>query len=337
MERILPVGKLDMALLSSLLGRYTDSGEGIAIGAKVGEDAAVLDFGDRYLVTKTNPITFPTDEIGWYLVNVCVNNMVVRGVRPRWMLNCILLPEGKTTPEMVEGIFRQIYEASRAVDVLVVGGHTEVTHNLDRPIVVGHLIGDAPRDALVATGGARVGDVILITKAVGIEGTSIVAREMEADLLKKGISENLILRAQQFLFDPGIDVYHEALAAAETGWVHSMTDATEGGLATALHEMSEAGEVGVRVEAEKIPVLPETREICEAYALDPIGLIASGMLILTASPERAGGLRQRLRALGVACAAIGVVTPSDEGRLLVKQSETSTLPYFAVDELTKIL
>ena len=337
MDRILPVGKLDMPLLSSLLGRYTDSGEGIPIGAKVGEDAAVLDYGDRYLVTKTNPITFPTDEIGWYLVNVCVNNMVVRGVRPRWMLNCILLPEGKTTPEMVEGIFRQIYEASREVDVMVVGGHTEVTHNLDRPIVVGHLIGDTPREDLVATGGARVGDAVLITKAVGIEGTSIIAREMEEDLIRKGISEQLILRAQQFLFDPGIGVYHEALAAAETGWVNCMTDATEGGLATALHEMSEAGEIGVRIHAEKIPVLPETQEICQVYELNPIGLIASGMLILTASPERVDELRERLSALGVACAAIGVVTPSDEGRLLVNQSDISDLPYFAVDELTKIL
>jgi hydrogenase maturation factor len=337
MERTLPVGKLDMAFLSSLLGRYTDSGEGIAIGAKVGEDAAVLDFGDRYLVTKTNPITFPTDEIGWYLVNVCVNNMVVRGVRPRWMLNCILLPEGKTTPEMVEEIFRQIYEASRAVDVMVVGGHTEVTHNLDRPIVVGHLIGDAPRETLVTTGGAKVGDAVLITKAVGIEGTSIIAREMEDDLIKKGISENLIRRAQQFLFDPGIGVYHEALAAAETGWVNCMTDATEGGLATALHELSEAGEVGVRIDAEKIPVLPETQEICQVYGLDPIGLIASGMLILTANPERVDGLKQRLSALGVACTPIGLVTPSDEGRLLVNQGDVSALPYFAVDELTKIL
>ncbi len=337
MERILPVGKLDMDFLSSLLGSYTDSGEGIVIGAKVGEDAAVLDFGDRYLVTKTNPITFPTDEIGWYLVNVCVNNMVVRGVRPRWMLNCILLPEGKTTPEMVEGIFRQIYEASRAFDVMVVGGHTEVTHNLDRPIVVGHLIGDAPRDALVTTRGAKVGDAVLITKAVGIEGTSIIAREMEDDLIEKGISKNLIRRAQQFLFDPGIGVYHEALAAAETGWVNCMTDATEGGLATALHELSEAGEVGVRIDAEKIPVLPETQEICQVYGLDPTGLIASGMLILTTSPERVDGLRQRIGELGVACTPIGVVTPSDDGRLLVHQSEESDLPYFAVDELTKIL
>ena len=337
MERILPVGKLEMAFLSSLLDRYTDSGEGIVIGAKVGEDATVLDLGDRYLVTKTNPITFPTDEIGWYLVNVCVNNMVVRGVQPRWMLNCILLPEGKTTPEFVEQIFRQIYEASRVVDVRVVGGHTEVTHNLDRPIVVGHLIGDAPRGALVATGGAKVGDVVLVTKAVGIEGTSIIAREMEDDLIKKGLSENLILRAQQFLFEPGIGVYHEALALAETGWVSSMTDATEGGLATALHEMAEAGKVGVRIDAEKIPVLPETREICQAYGLDPIGLIASGMLILTARPERVDELRQRLSTLDVALAPIGVVTPSDEGRLLVNQNEASDLPYFAVDELTKIL
>ena len=132
-------------------------------------------------------------------------------------------------------------------------------------------------------------------------------------------------------------MYHEALAAAKTGWVNSMTDATEGGLATALHEMSEASGVGLKIDAEKIPVLPETHEICEAYGLDPIGLIASGMLLMTTSPMRVEGLSHRLSALGVACTPIGVVTLADEGRLLETQGQVSALPYFAVDELTKIL
>ena len=115
MGETLPVGKLDMSFLSGLLKKYTAKDESVTIGARVGEDAAVLDIGDRFLIAKTNPITFATDEIGWYVVNVCVNNMVVHGVRPRWMLNCVLLPEGKTTPQLVEDIFRQIYQASQQV------------------------------------------------------------------------------------------------------------------------------------------------------------------------------------------------------------------------------
>jgi hydrogenase expression/formation protein HypE len=297
----------------------------------------VLDMGDRFLVAKTNPITFATDEIGWYVVNVCVNNMVVRGVRPRWMLNCILLPEGKTTPQMVEGIFRQIYEASSQVGVLIIGGHTEVTYGLDRPIITGFVIGEIDREHLIATGGAKVGDTIMVTKALGVEGTAIIAREKADDLKQKGCSADFIARAQNFLYDPGISVFQDALTAAETGLIHSMTDATEGGLATALHELAEAAEVGVLIEAENVPVLPETAQICAEYGIDPMGLIASGMLIMTAAPEGVGEVRRQMLKIGVDCTPIGTVTAREAGCRLSKAGEESDLPYYGTDELTRVL
>lgn len=338
MEDVLSVGKLDMAFLSGLLKKYTATqDERVAIGAKIGEDAAVVDFGDRYLVAKTNPITFATDEIGWYVVNVCVNNMVVRGVRPRWMMNTILLPEDKTTPKLVEDIFRQIYEASQKVGVSIIGGHTEVTFGLDRPIVTGFVIGEIGRESLVATSGAEVGDTVLITKALGVEGTAIIASELADTLREKGYSDEFVSRAQGYLYDPGISVYKDALAAADTGTVHAMTDATEGGLATALHEMAEAAGVGLLIEAEKIPVMPETGKICEEFGIDPIGLIASGMLIMTAPPDAVESLCGALDKAGVPCTPIGEVRPADEGRRLSKAGEVADLPYFANDELTKVL
>jgi hydrogenase maturation factor len=328
MAETLPVGKLDMSFLSGLLENYTSKDESIAIGAKIGEDAAALEFGDRYLVAKTNPITFATDEIGW---------MVVRGVRPRWMMNCVLLPEDKTSPQMVEDIFRQIYEASREVGVLIIGGHTEVTYGLDRPIVTGFLMGEVERERLVPTSGAQVGDTVLVTKAVGVEGTAIIARELEDTLREKGNTDEFISRAQKFLYDPGISVFQDALTAAETGLVHGMTDATEGGLATALHEMAEAAEVGLMIDAEKIPVLPETEKICADLDIDPIGLIASGMLIMTANSQSVDELRDHLAKINIACTPIGTVTPASEGRRLSKAGKASDLPYYATDELTKVL
>ena len=337
MGEILPVGKLDMHLLTRLLQSYTLIDERVAIGPKVGEDAAVLDFGDRYLVAKTNPITFATEEIGWYLVNVCVNNMVVRGVRPRWMLNTILLPEGKTTAEMVEQIFRQIYQACSEVDVLIIGGHTEVTFGLDRPLAVGCLIGEIERQRLIPTGGAQPGDTVLVTKSLAIEGTAILAREKQETLLRKGYDLEFIQRAQGFLYDPGISVYDEALTAAETGVVHAMTDATEGGLATALHELAEAAGVGLRIEAESIPIRAETQKICAEFGIEPMGLIASGMLILTAPQQKADDLRRQLAERGLTCTAIGSITPRENGRLLSVEGELVELPYYASDELTRAL
>lgn len=336
MTNVLPVGKLDMTFLNGLLAKYTGGDERVKIGARVGEDAAVVDLGDRYLVTKTNPITFATNQIGWYVVNVCVNNMVVRGLKPRWMLNCILLPEGKTTPEMVEDIFRQIYEAAQKVDVVIIGGHTEVTYGLDRPIITGHLIGEMAKDNLVTTGGAQAGDVVLITKALGIEGTAIIAGEKAETLQTRGYDEAFINRAQSFLYEPGISVYKDALTAAATRCVSAMTDATEGGLATALHELARAAGVGVLIEAGQVPLRPETQRLCAEFGLDPFGLIASGMMIMTAPPEKVGTLQAQMAEAGVPCTAIGRITPAAEGCKLAKNGQMLDLPYFAHDELTKI-
>jgi hydrogenase maturation factor len=337
MEEILPVGKLGMSFLSEILAKYTATDDRVTVGAKIGEDAAVVDFGDRYLVTKTNPITFATNEIGWYVVNVCVNNMVVRGLRPRWMLNCILLPEGKTTPQLVEDIFRQIHEASQKVGVLVIGGHTEVTDGLDRPIIAGHLIGEVAKDSLIVTSGAQVGDTVLITKALGIEGTAIIASEMAGTLRERGYAEEFIARAQQFLYDPGISIYTDAVTAADTGLVNAMTDATEGGLATALHEMAAAAAVGILIEAEQVPLYPETVQLCAEFGLDPFGLIASGLMIMTARPDDVDTLQGHMAAAGVPCTPIGTVTPAEDGLRLSKGGHITDLPYYAVDELTKIL
>jgi len=337
MDNAFPVGKLEMDFLSDLLSRYTGTDDRVAIGAKVGEDAAVVDFGDRYLVTKSNPITFATNDIGWYVVNVCVNNMVVRGVRPRWMLNCVLLPENQTSPEMVEDIFKQIYAASSKVGVLVIGGHTEVTSGLDRPIVVGHLLGELSKDRLVETSTAQVGDTLIVTKALGVEGTAIIASELTEDLANKGCSAEFIKRAREFLREPGISVYTEALVAADSKLVSAMTDATEGGLATALHEMAAAAGVGFRVKSEDVPLYPETRRICAEYDLDPFGLIASGMLIMTVPVANVDELCNKMRTESVQCSVIGTVTDASEGVRISREGKSSALPYFAVDELTKIM
>ena len=86
-------GKLPLELLSELLGTIDVSDTRVALGPRPGEDAALIDFGDRYLVAATDPITFATDSIGWYLVQVNANDVAVMGARPRWLMVTLLLPE----------------------------------------------------------------------------------------------------------------------------------------------------------------------------------------------------------------------------------------------------
>ncbi len=334
--RTLPVGKLDPELFNYLLTKYTFSDERVVVGARFGEDAAVIDMGDRYLVVKSDPITFATDLIGWYAVNVNANDVASMGARPRWMLCTFLLPEGKTTPELAETIFAQTAQAARSLGIAVIGGHTEVTYGLDRPIVVGHMLGEVSKEKLVTSSGARPGDDIVLVKGIPVEGTSIIAREKEQDLRLRGYDETFIERAKNYLFDPGISVVEAALLAVDTVPIHSMHDPTEGGLAMGLYEMAEASGVGLIVNEEAVEVLPEGQILCREFGLDPMGTIASGALIITLAPEHTPILMEAFRSRGIKSTVIGRVLPLEEGRWVRKDGELRPLSLFPQDEITRI-
>ncbi|MFQ5879926.1 MAG: AIR synthase related protein, partial [Dehalococcoidia bacterium] len=228
------VGKLLAQLLARLLAQVTTRDPRVVVGPKLGEDAAVIDVGDKYLVAKTDPITFATDHIGWYAVHVNANDIAVMGARPAWFLATILLPQ--SVPQLTaEAIFQQILSACEQLDVELVGGHTEVTYGLSRPMVVGAMLGEVAKDRLVQSSGAQPGDRLLLTKGIAIEGTAILARELSEPLRQRGVAPDLIQSAQRLIFEPGISVVPEALLAAAGGRVHAMHDPTEGGLATAVH------------------------------------------------------------------------------------------------------
>jgi len=181
---VLPLGKLSPELMSDLLERHTFCfpDDRVLVYPGVGEDAAVIDVGERWLVAKTDPITFASDEIGWYAVHVNANDIAAAGGVPRWFLSTLLLPESGTGQSLVERIMGQIAAACRSLGVVPCGGHTEITYGLDRPIVVGTMLGDLEPGKLVRSCDVQVGDVILITKGVAVEGTAIMAREREREL-----------------------------------------------------------------------------------------------------------------------------------------------------------
>src|SRR5438034_9233722 len=274
----LPVGKLRASFLQAIFDRHPVKDERVLMGPRVGEDAAVIDLGDRCLVATADPITFASEDAAWYALQVNANDIAVRGARPRWFLATLLLPEGATTEVSVTTMFEQLTEACEALGVALVGGHTEVTHGLDRPIVAGTMLGEVAKDKLVTTGGARVGDAIVLTKGVPLEGAAIIAREKEAELRARGVPAATIRRARGLLRVPGISVRPEAELACELASVHAMHDPTEGGIATALHELADAAGVGLRIDRDRIMVLPEGKLLCEAFGLDPLGTIASGAL-----------------------------------------------------------
>ncbi len=332
--RKLKAGKLPLDLLDKLLSGIEITDPRVALGPKAGEDAALIDFGDRYLVTKTDPITFATDLIGWYLVQVNANDLAVMGATPKWLMVTMLLPEGITT-HAVAGIFEQLTQACKERDIALVGGHTEVTYDLSRPIAIGSMLGEVAKDKVVMTSGAQVGDSIILTKGLPIEGASIIAREAADELREAGVSNEIIEKAREFLFSPGISVARDAEIATNAGKIHAMHDPTEGGIAGALLEFATGAGVGLDIDATKIPVLPEAQTICDALNLDPLGLIASGALLATVAPEEAAKVIDALDAEGIFAAEIGRLTERENGLRMRTSSGVVDLPRFERDELAR--
>ncbi len=325
-----------MGHLESLLASVRTLDPRVVIGPRVGEDAAVLDFGDKYLVAKTDPITFTADRIGWYAVNINANDVAVMGARPAWFLATVLLPEEKTSATLADDIFHDIRLACEELGVSLCGGHIEVTLGLPRPIVVGQMLGEVEKERLIRSDRMSVGDDILLIGGVAVEGTSVIAREKEEEL-RRTLGQRFVARAKRFLTQPGISVVRAALFAAESADVHAMHDPTEGGLATGLHELARASGAGIVVDREKVFVFPETEAICKQYGLDPLGLLASGALLAAASPEETRRLLAAMKKARIRCGVIGRAVPKEQGVKIKVRGNLEPLPRYDSDELTRIL
>jgi len=331
-----PVGKLDYRLLEKLLNLNPIKDPRIIVGPRIGEDAAVIDFGKKYLVAKTDPITFTTHRIGWYAVNINANDIATMGATPKWFLATLLLPEGKTNAKLATRIFKDIIKSTQKLNITLCGGHTEISYKIDRPIVIGHMLGEVEKDKLVVNTNAKPGDDLLLTKGIAIEGTAIITRE-KAVVIKKKFGDRFLKRAQTFIDKPGLSVVSDALLANKAAKIHAMHDPTEGGLATGIMELAKASETGIIIDAEKIPCYEETEQICKLFNIQPLGLIASGALLIALNPKDTKEVIAILAKNGIVCTPIGKLTKKSEGLKLFKKGKPIKMPIFKVDEITKVL
>ena len=333
--KIFKTGKLDSCYLEQLLARIPRKDKRIVIGPRVGEDAAVIDFGDRYLVAKTDPVTFTPKKLGWYAVNVNANDIACMGAQPKWFLACLLLPDKKTDKKLVDSIFDDLLQACQQLHISLCGGHTEITYGIDRPIMAGMMLGEVAKEKLIINSNASVGDAIILTKGVAIEGTSIIARDKEKEL-KKHFPSTFLNRAKHFTYDPGISVVKEALLANKVSTVKAMHDPTEGGLLTGVFELAKACNKGLIINEENIFIFSETQELCKHFKLNPLGLIASGALLIVAGEKDTKKILHAFKHEGISAALIGQIRKKSQGIKININGNIEDITPLSSDEITKL-
>jgi len=327
-------GKWPAGDLERLLRAYASaSSPYVKVGPAIGIDAAVVRVAEADLVVATDPITFATDAIGWYAVTVNANDVAACGAVPRFFVAAVLLPV-EAGPDVAEAIFAGIADACKAMDILLVGGHTERTAGLDRPIVCGTMLGDLQGRQPLTSAGARPGDAVVLTKGAAIEATALIARE-RGDRLADAVEPAVLERARNFLFDPGINVVEDARVAREAG-AHALHDVTEGGVVTAFWEMARASGLGIEVDADAIRVRDETRALCQAAGIDPLGAIGSGALVAAAAPDDAEKMLAAFDAAGIGAAVVGRFTGRGGPCRMTRGGRTAPLVPPAVDAIATL-
>ncbi len=327
----LPLGKIPIDILKEVVFKNLGSErKEVIVGPSAGIDGAVLDLGDKSLVVSMDPITGAVERIGWLAVNVNANDVATFGVEPNFLFSCILLPENAER-KLVETISAQMNAAAKDLGIAIVGGHCESTPGLSNPIVVGCTMGLTEKGRYVTAGEAKPRDKLIQTKSAGIEGTAILATDRE-QALKKTMSATMLQAAKNFYSQ--ISVVKDALTACKTGGVHAMHDPTEGGVAGGIHEMADASNLGVKVFEEAIPVQPETARICSYFQIDPLQLIGSGALLISAEAKSANEIVRNMKLKRIQASIIGEFTENTDQRVLTqKDGGTKALPRPLSDHL----
>jgi hydrogenase expression/formation protein HypE len=332
---VLPCGKFPNDLLESFLNRFDFKDPSLLIHPGIGEDTAAIDINDdEVLVLKTDPITFTTNETGRYAVIINANDIATSGAIPRWMLTTLLFPRN-STPSQIGYVIQEIEAMCLQYGITLCGGHTEITDAVTRPVISGMMAGTVKKSALIKKSQMRKGDFVLLTKGIAVEGTAIIADEFHERLKNLGLSESFIKKCKGFLNQ--ISILKEAEIATKSGMVTAMHDVTEGGLATALTELSISGNHKLFIDMAQIMIFPETIKICDLLHINPLGLIGSGSLIICCKPQAKKQLIAEISAANIAVACIGRVMEPGRGIDSLRNGRPEKWPVFETDELTRLL
>lgn len=325
------IGKVpENVMKRSVFKQIRHKREEVLVHPGVGEDCSVVQLEpDEVMVLSTDPITGAASDIGTLAVHVTANDLATAGAEPIGILLSILLPPSAEEADL-KSLMKELESACDTLKIEILGGHTEVTAVVCQPVVTVTGVGKVKKDQVLFTKGVAAGQDIVITKWIGLEGTSIIASAKE-DALKQRYSQDFIDRAKDFI--QYISVVDEAMIARDFG-VSAMHDITEGGVFGALWEVAAAGDLGLTVDLKKIPLKQETVEVCEFFDLNPYQLISSGSMLIAC--DRGHDLVECLKRKNIHSAVVGKFTEGHDRIIIYDEDETRYLEPPKADELYKV-
>ncbi|MEM4809157.1 MAG: AIR synthase family protein [Desulfurococcaceae archaeon] len=323
-------GKLEWTLMQELISLIPTDDIDLLIGPMQGEDAAIIRLRDGFLVAHVDPITTAVEHIGYLAVHVAANDIAVRGVEPKWFMPTILLPSNISFDD-VKRIFGDMKKALEEIKGVIIGGHTEISPNINRPLISMTSIGYTLLPPIL-TRNAKPGDYVYIVGRVGGEGTGIIAWDFEEKLLQYGVEKKTIETAKNYVYD--ISIVKVALSIRD--FVNTMHDATEGGILQAIREIAVASKTRIKVWRDKIMIEQPVAKITSALKIDPLKLLSSGCIVATVPPANTQEFENALNQLNKQYSKIGVVEKGAGEVILISDTSVDIINRHLIDEIYKL-
>ncbi|MEM4527713.1 MAG: AIR synthase family protein [Desulfurococcaceae archaeon] len=323
-------GKLEWTLMQELISLIPTDDIDLLIGPMQGEDAAIIRLRDGFLVAHVDPITTAVEHIGYLAVHVAANDIAVRGVEPKWFMPTILLPSNISFDD-VKRIFGDMKKALEEIKGVIIGGHTEISPNINRPLISMTSIGYTLLPPIL-TRNAKPGDYVYIVGRVGGEGTGIIAWDFEEKLLQYGVEKKTIETAKNYVYD--ISIVKVALSIRD--FVNTMHDATEGGILQAIREIAVASKTRIKVWRDKIMIEQPVAKITSALKIDPLKLLSSGCIVATVPPANTQEFENALNQLNKQYSKIGVVEKGTGEVILISDTSVDIINRDLIDEIYKL-
>ena len=337
MSQLPEIGKISPEIFNELIyPRLGAKSQAVLVGPEHGVDVGIVEIGEKAVALTTDPV-FIVPEYGWeraawFAVHILASDAVTSGLKPKFLSIDLNLPM-EMTREQLEIVWDTMHRECEELDISIVCGHTARYENCHYPMVGGAtVVSIGEKDEYVTPKLARVGDKIIITKGPAIEATGVLAT-MFPQLIEENFGLEFSRRAQQIFYK--MSVVGDAMTAVGVGvreeGVSAMHDATECGVWGGLFELSQAANLGIRIEKERIVLEDCVKEICDLFGIDPYASISEGTLIIACREHKAEEIVEALSRKGISSAIVGEFIGPKHRMILVEEGRERKLEHPLVD------
>lgn len=309
----------------------------VKVGPSFGVDVAVIDLDNKMAMALTSdPLSFiPSlglQESAWLSVHLMANDIATTSFKPMYLQAVLNLPTTISDKQFKE-YWHYIDLYCKEIGIAITGGHTGTIEGQNSTISGGGtMITIAPKDKILVSKNAALGDAIIVTKECAMSSVAILAKCF-AETVENQLGSEICEQAKALFYQTSVLKEAEIINHLNQNKqiVNAMHDVTEGGVLGAVYEMAIASNLGVLVQDSQLNISEVGQKVCDLFKIDPRYCIGAGSMVMAVKVEYKEVVLAELHQNNIEATEIGNFVRYENGRKMIENNKLIDLPYFETD------